>query len=164
MTPRPSLATRPDRSECARNVRAPWVIIHAPGDHCKQHESDSEQLKHPGTSGVRQIVRKVAVPLLSAVMDRPADMVAADIEYHAGRREVIRALRTADGMRQADIAAAAGISTSHYTNMENGRRPFRLPLDAIEEIADLLHVQVATISDGPVRGAATLPRRQRKTS
>ena len=133
-------------------------------DLCKRGEPDREQLKHLPTRRVRQIVRKVAAPLLSALMDRPANTVAADIEYHAGRREVIRALRTAQGIRQADIAAAAGISTSHYTNMENGRRPVRLPFEAFERIASLLHVQVTTISDGPIRGAATLPRRQRKTS
>lgn len=50
----------------------------------------------------------------------------------------LKAIRTARGLSQADIAAALGIATENYNKLENGKT--ELTYSRMKQLADILHV------------------------
>ncbi len=60
--------------------------------------------------------------------------------------ERVRALRTARGIAQADLAATLGVSKSYLSHIEAGRRP--IPSRMLERVAAALEVDVEQLESG----------------
>jgi transcriptional regulator with XRE-family HTH domain len=60
--------------------------------------------------------------------------------------ERVRALRTARGIAQADLAATLGVSKSYLSHIEAGRRPIPGPM--LQRVASALEVEVEQLESG----------------
>ena len=69
----------------------------------------------------------------------------------------VRALRTARGMSQEDLAGAAQIDRSYVSLIENEH--FSISVDQIEKIADALGVEIREMFDPELPGrVSSVPR------
>lgn len=85
-------------------------------------------------------------------------MAVHDLSVRVGRR--IRALRRAQGLSQAELAAMAGCHTAYVGQLERGEK--NATLDSLDRIARALRTDLADLigsdSTGPIPALADLVR------